>query len=403
MSWDVHKIGDVLEVARGGSPRPIKKYLTDDPNGLNWIKISDATASNKYIYKTQQKIIAEGLHKTRYVEEGDFLLSNSMSFGRPYIMKTDGCIHDGWLVLKKTNKVDLDNDFLYHLLGSQLIFNQFDTLAAGSTVRNLNISLVSSVEIPIPPLPEQKRIVEILDEAFEAIDQAKANIERNIQNAEELFQSKLNEIFSQKGEGWEEKRLGEMSKIMYGYTSKVDAKGNIQYLRITDIQNGNVDWDEVPYVKASEDDRSKYKLIPGDIVFARTGATTGKSYLLQNTQNALFASYLIRVQCDSSVLESTFLYLFFHSGIYWKIVNEGISGSAQGGFNATKLGDMIIHFPTDKNQQLKYVELIDTIKTPIDQLISEYNISLSNLEELKKSILQKAFSGELIATEKLVV
>jgi len=157
--WIYQKIGDVMQVERGGSPRPIKKYLTDDPNGLNWIKIGDATASNKYIYKTKEKITADGLHKTRLVEEGDFILSNSMSFGRPYIMKIKGCIHDGWLVLKDKNAGVMNKDFLYHLLCSPYIFEQFDKLAAGSTVRNLNIGLVSSVEIPIPPLPEQKRIV----------------------------------------------------------------------------------------------------------------------------------------------------------------------------------------------------------------------------------------------------
>ncbi len=110
-------------VERGVSPRPIQKYLTNDPDGLNWIKISDATASVKYIYKTKEKIKKEGLSKTRQVQEGDFLLSNSMSFGRPYIMKTSGCIHDGWLVLHDKKVVELDQDFLYYLLSSPTYFN----------------------------------------------------------------------------------------------------------------------------------------------------------------------------------------------------------------------------------------------------------------------------------------
>jgi type I restriction enzyme S subunit len=103
--WITKKLSDVMTIERGGSPRPIEKYLTDSPNGINWIKISDATASDKYIYETQQKITKEGLSKTRLVHEGDFLLSNSMSFGRPYIMKTTGCIHDGWLVLRNKPEV----------------------------------------------------------------------------------------------------------------------------------------------------------------------------------------------------------------------------------------------------------------------------------------------------------
>jgi len=109
-------LGEVLSIERGGSPRPISKYITNSEDGLNWIKIADATASDKYIYKTKEKITREGLHKTRLVNIGDFILSNSMSFGRPYIMKTTGCIHDGWLVLRQNGTKTFDTEFLYYLL-----------------------------------------------------------------------------------------------------------------------------------------------------------------------------------------------------------------------------------------------------------------------------------------------
>jgi len=193
--WEVKKLGDVLSIERGGSPRPIKKYLTESSDGINWIKISDATASEKYIYETKEKITRDGLHKTRIVNEGDFILSNSMSFGRPYIMKTTGCIHDGWLVLKQTDKKLFETDFLYYLLSSPYIFQQFDDLAAGSTVRNLNIALVSSVKVPIPSLPEQKRIVSILDEVFENIAKAKLSAEKKLADLEELKKSILQKAF----------------------------------------------------------------------------------------------------------------------------------------------------------------------------------------------------------------
>jgi type I restriction enzyme S subunit len=164
--WELKKMGEVLTFDRGGSPLTIEKYMTNSPDGINWIKISDATASDKYIYETKEKITKDGLHKTRIVNEGDFILSNSMSFGRPYIMKITGCIHDGWLVLKQNGKKIFETEFLYYLLSSPFVFHQFNSKAAGSTVRNLNIALVSSVDVPIPPLHEQQRIVAILDEAF---------------------------------------------------------------------------------------------------------------------------------------------------------------------------------------------------------------------------------------------
>jgi len=138
--WAERSLGRVCSIARGGSPRPIKKFLTRDRDGVNWIKISDATASGRYIHETAEKITLDGVKRSRMVHDGDFLLSNSMSFGRPYIMRTSGCIHDGWLVLSEY-AANLDQDYLYFLLGSQLIFRQFDALAAGSTVRNLNIEL----------------------------------------------------------------------------------------------------------------------------------------------------------------------------------------------------------------------------------------------------------------------
>jgi len=160
-------LGSFLEIARGGSPRPIKSFLTDDPDGINWIKIGDATASTKYIYKTEQRITADGVSRSRMVHDGDFLLSNSMSFGRPYIMRTDGCIHDGWLVLKQL-KEEFDPDYLYFALSSDYVFHQFDSRAAGSTVRNLNIGLVSSVSIPFPDIETQRKLAERMVEVDSA-------------------------------------------------------------------------------------------------------------------------------------------------------------------------------------------------------------------------------------------
>jgi type I restriction enzyme S subunit len=160
------KLGDVLEISRGGSPRPIQSYLTDSNDGLNWIKIGDASNSTKYIYETKQKIKREGLSKTRQVFPGDFLLSNSMSFGRPYIMRTEGCIHDGWLLLGNVSKY-FDEDFLYNLLRSSLIQARFSSQAAGSGVKNLNIDIVSDVEIPLPSIPDQRKIADLLN-SFDA-------------------------------------------------------------------------------------------------------------------------------------------------------------------------------------------------------------------------------------------
>ena len=157
-SWEWVRLGEVITILRGGSPRPIKKYLTNDPNGINWIKIGDSETTSQYIEHAAEKIIPEGLNKTREVHKGDFLLSNSMSFGRPYILKIDGAVHDGWLILSNYEQL-FNIDYLYYLLSSTFINQQFIALATGSTVKNLNRERVANTIAVIPPLDEQKRIV----------------------------------------------------------------------------------------------------------------------------------------------------------------------------------------------------------------------------------------------------
>ena len=156
-SWAWERLGNISLIARGGSPRPIKSYLTNDENGINWIKIGDTEIDGKYIYSTKEKIKPEGASKSRYVKSGDFLLTNSMSFGRPYILKTDGCIHDGWLVIGNIEFV-FYQDYLYYALSANFMYNALAVLAGGSTVDNLNSDLVKALLFPIPPMNEQIHI-----------------------------------------------------------------------------------------------------------------------------------------------------------------------------------------------------------------------------------------------------
>ena len=162
-SWVWVRLGTVLEIARGGSPRPIQQYLTTEPDGINWIKIGDTDKGGKYIYKTKEKIRPEGVTKSRMVHSGDFLLTNSMSFGRPYILKTDGCSHDGWLVL--SNRFDCYSvDFIYYILSSPFAYYQFCDSVSGAVVKNLNSDKVANALFPLPPLAEQHRIVQRIEE-----------------------------------------------------------------------------------------------------------------------------------------------------------------------------------------------------------------------------------------------
>lgn len=171
-SWREIRLGDVATIARGGSPRPIQAFLTTNPDGINWIKIGDVKAGEKYITSTQERIVEEGRSKSRDVHAGDLILSNSMSYGRPYILRIDGCIHDGWLVIQHYESA-FDQDFLFYALSSWDTFNQYRAMSAGSGVQNLSKDKVANVVIYAPSLDEQRVIaskLNILDELIEALE-----------------------------------------------------------------------------------------------------------------------------------------------------------------------------------------------------------------------------------------
>lgn len=176
--WEVKKLGDSADIYRGGSPRPIESFLTIKPDGINWIKIGDVKKNAKYIESTDEKIISEGIFRSRFVNEGDFLLSNSMSFGRPYIMKISGCIHDGWLVIQNYQN-NFDRDFLYYVLGSEAILQQYKSMASGSSVLNLNKEIVKNVIINCPKsVEEQARIATILSDMDAEISALESKLEK---------------------------------------------------------------------------------------------------------------------------------------------------------------------------------------------------------------------------------
>ncbi|MBN1338098.1 MAG: restriction endonuclease subunit S [Bacteroidales bacterium] len=390
--WEIKKIGEICEVLNGGTPDTKVKEYWDGEN--LWITPKDMGKLNSiYVNDTERKITAAGLKNSsaKVLPPNSVILSSRAPIGHLAINTKPIATNQGCKGIVPSDKIN--KTFLYYFLKNSI--QLLNDLGSGTTFKELSGSKLSLVEIPIPPLPEQHRIVAILDAAFAAIDKARANIERNIQNARDLFQSKLEEIFTVNKDDWREEKLDNVAKIMYGYTTKSSNNGNAKLLRITDIQNNEVDWSAVPYCKIEKDDYSKYKLKDGDIVFARTGATTGKSYLVKNPPTSVFASYLIRLQNNADILDPEFLFLFFQTSTYWDRINTGISGSAQGGFNASKLKELIVCFPNDKKDQHRIIHNLNLIKNKIQILESKYSNKANELDHLKKSILQKAFNGEL--------
>jgi len=305
VSWEQVKLGDIFEIARGGSPRPIDQYITDDPNGLNWISIKDASNSSKYIYKTEKKIKPEGLHKTRLVHPNDFLLTNSMSFGRPYIMKTTGCIHDGWLVLS-ADKTKVDTDYFYHLLDSDFMYRKFTGLAAGAVVKNLNTELVKSVSVPLPPLSEQCRIASILDQA----DELRQKRQQAIEKLDQLLQAAFIDMFGDpvsNPKGWEKVKFEDEVEFLTGFAFKsADFKDSgIKLCRGINILPNTLDWNDTAYWNEKELEKySRFKILQNDILVAmdRPWISTGFKITLvkENDPNMLLVQRVARLRVKES-------------------------------------------------------------------------------------------------------
>ena len=192
--WVDRTLDQVCIVERGSSPRPIKDYFTSEPDGVNWIKIGDTKEGDKYIYSTSQKITPKGARQSRFVKEGDFILTNSMSFGRPYIMKTTGYIHDGWFVLRLNNLID--TDYFYYLLSSGFVQLQFARLAQGAIVKNISGNLVKKAVLPIPPLTQQHDIAAKLLELSAETQRLESIYQKKIEALDALKKSILQKAFA---------------------------------------------------------------------------------------------------------------------------------------------------------------------------------------------------------------
>jgi type I restriction enzyme S subunit len=376
--WQTKALGEICDIERGGSPRPIKSFITTAQDGVNWIKISDATASGKYIYETEQKIKLEGVKRSRMVYEGDFILSNSMSFGRPYIMRTSGCIHDGWLVLRQPK---VDPDYLYYILGSDLVFEQFDQLAAGSTVRNLNIGLAKTVKIPYPPLAEQQRIVGILDEAFAGLATAKANAEQNLQNARALFESHLQSVFSQRGEGWVDTTLNDCCEQIF-------AGGDVPKDRHSKTRTPEY---TIPIYSNGEKNNGLYGFTDAARVMKPSITVSARGTIgftaIRNEPFLPVVRLLVLVP-DENQLLLAFLYYAVVS------MDFGNTGTSIPQLTVPNFRCYKLHIPPIGGQKA-IVEKLDALATATQRLAAIYERKLAALEDLKKSLLHQAFNGEL--------
>ncbi len=381
--WEIKKISDVCIVISGQSPEG--KYYNKDGEGLPFYQ-----GKKEFTKKTIGKPKTWTTKVTKEAFEGDILMSVRAPVGPVNLCQQHSCIGRGLAAIRSSDKID--NDYLFNFLvkyESEIVGN------SGAVFNSINKTQISNIEIPIPPTKEQKEIVEILDQAFESIDKAKANIEKNIENAKDLFQSKLNQILSQTGEGWRNKKIEEVCQIISGGTPKTSVKeywtGGIPWITPADM--GKLVSREVSKTRREISklglEKSSAKLFPENSVILSTRAPIG--HLAINSV-PMSTNQGCRGLIVSSEIESCFLYYFLLNNK--NLLNDLGTGTTFKELSRTVLGSVKINLPRVEKQK-EIVETLDIMDNHIQSLLASYEDELKNLEELKKSILQKAFSGEL--------
>ena len=302
---------------------------------------------------------------------------------------------------------EINARFSVYFLRSPLVRRELISKSVKSTITNINQQILSGISIPLPPLPEQEAIVAILDKAFTAIDQAKANIEQNIANAKELFQSKLNQIFSQKGEGWEETTLGDESILIIvdgdrgkNYPKKSDflEKGHCAFLNTSNVRPDGFKFDKVMFISKERDELlRKGKLERQDIVMTTRGTIGNLGWYNSNVpyQHIRINSGMLIFRVNQRKLLPEYLFTLFRSSVITSQIREQTSGAAQPQLPIKTLVKFVIPFCSNLRKQKEMVGKIEEMEAFQVALLHSYKAKLTSLDELKKSILQKAFAGEL--------
>jgi type I restriction enzyme S subunit len=407
--WQEKSLGEIFTIERGGSPRPIEDFITNEKNGINWIKIGDTKNVVKYISQTKEKIKPEGAKRSRMVYEDDFLLSNSMSFGRPYIMKTTGCIHDGWLVIRK-NEI-IDNNYLYYILSSSFLYQQFSNLAKGSTVKNLNIEAVKQAVIRFPPLPEQQAIVAKIEELLSELENGKQQLQTAQKQLKVYRQSLLKWAFEGKltnknvkeGElpkGWKVEELKKITTVLgdglHG-TPKYSEAGDYYFINGNNLNNGKIEIKgNTKRVSVSEYNKYKKPLNENSILVSINGSL-GYTAFYNNEKVVLGKSACYFNTIDS--VSKHYVRYYITTSFFQSYAIQNATGSTIKNVGLKAMRELPIPLPPLSEQNLIVSELESkfTVCDKIEETISQ---SLQQAETLRQSILKQAFAGKLVAAPK---
>lgn len=394
-NWVNKKIGEICAVINGGTPKTRLKEYWDGEH--LWITPAEmGKRQTPYIDETSRKISDLGLKNSsaQMLPPYSVILSSRAPIGHLVVNIKPMATNQGCKGLVPCDQ--LYYKYLYYYLASNV--ELLNSLGTGATFKELSSGKLKEVEAPLPPLPEQHRIVAILDKAFQAIDTAKANAEKNLKNARELFESYLNEIFTKRKLGWKKATLQDVcEKITDGthQTPKYFDSGFI-FLSSKNVKNGVIDWENIKYIDEEQHIAMQKRLAPrlNDILLRKNGAGYGKAALVD--KNEIFDVYVsLAVLRPLKFILPKYLLHFVNSPVAMQQFEERIKGTGVPNLHLKEIQAVVLFYPDKLDEQKIIAENMDKLFIQTQHLESLYQQKLTALDELKKSILHQAFNGEL--------
>lgn len=392
MRWEVKNLGEVCDIIGGGTPsKKVEKYYGGT---IPWATVGDLNV--EILEKTDLYITQEGLNNSsaKIIPSENVIIATRVGLGKSCILNQDTAINQDLKGLVPKHPGDVSPKFLFRW--TQMKAADIIKAGTGATVQGVKMAFVTGLRLPVPPMEEQERIVEILDQAFEAIDKAKANLERNLANARELFQSRLNEIFSNPSADWEVKPLGEVCEIKSGGTPSKSKphlwSGDIPWISSKDMKSD--------VLKETKDTVSEDAIGKGTrqvksgtiLVVVRSGILARTIPISLTGVDATF-NQDIKALIVSPPLTSEFLFWLLKS-LETHLLSSVTRSATVHRLETTILSDINVPIPTQQ-EQATIVETISSINEFYKTLESKYQSQLNNLEELRQSILEQAFEGKL--------
>lgn len=394
VTWPAVALADVAQVVNGGTPKSkVQEYWGGNVQWLTPKEMGGMT--DRRISATERTITETGLAKSsaRLVPPNSLILSTRASIGHLAINEIEMAFNQGCRGIVPS--ADLDVGFLYYfLLANRQTLNDLGT---GTTFKELSATNLKSFRLPLPPLDKQKRIVAVLDQAFAALDRARELIEANISDTQ-LLENRVRETeLDSSGKSWVKTTIGDIcDHFEYGTSAKSAREGAVPVLRMGNLQNGEIDWDDLKYSDDSSD-IAKYSLNDGDVLFNRTNSIehVGKTAIYRGEREAIFAGYLIRLHYRRHQLHPDYLNIFLNSDRA-RAYGHSLMGKSvnQANISASKLKTYPIALPS-LAEQWTIAEKIGSIKELTGKFHGEAKVKLANIDDLKQSILSRAFAGEL--------